>query len=191
MGQHWGMVWYMNHKDYYLKPTQIIFDAVSASSSLASWSSQVVQTSIPKLVKLKTLHCESCQLIKHVWSQVMVKLGFTLLCLSYPQVWGPSRVFTSSSYKYFVTIIDDFARCTWMMVEVPSSLNTSSVSPSSPLLQYQGRLKLPTQLFEPPTNQSDWRDTCLDAKWYVGLGLPVTRQEKCVFAIRVGSMVGE
>lgn len=45
--------------------------------------------------------------------QVMVKLGLILFCLSYTQnIWGLSLVFISP-YKYFVTTIDEFSRCTW------------------------------------------------------------------------------
>jgi len=28
-------------------------------------------------------------------------------------IWGPSRVVSCLGYRYFVTFIDDFSRCTW------------------------------------------------------------------------------
>ena len=70
---------------------------------------------VPILKNLRVLECESCQLGKHVRSSFPKT---TQRCNSpfstiYSDIWGPSRV-TSFGFRYFVTFIDEFSRCTWV-----------------------------------------------------------------------------
>ncbi|XP_052733587.1 uncharacterized protein LOC108339168 isoform X3 [Vigna angularis] len=70
----------------------------------------------PELSGLQTLECESCQLGKHVRSvfpkksQSMCNSSFSII---HSDVWGPSRV-SSFGFRYFVTFIDEYSRCTWV-----------------------------------------------------------------------------
>ncbi|BAU00227.1 hypothetical protein VIGAN_10180200, partial [Vigna angularis var. angularis] len=70
----------------------------------------------PELSGLQTLECESCQLGKHVRSvfpkrsQSMCTSSFSII---HSDVWGPSRV-SSFGFRYFVTFIDEYSRCTWV-----------------------------------------------------------------------------
>ena len=74
---------------------------------------------VPHLSHLKTLNCESCQLGKHVRVSFpsnntnRIKTPFELI---HSDVWGPSRVTTILGYRYYVTFIDDFSRCTWLFL---------------------------------------------------------------------------
>ena len=72
---------------------------------------------VPSLEKIKDLFCESCQLGKHVRSsfrhvESRVDSPFSVI---HSDIWGPSRV-SSMGYRYFVTFIDEFSRCTWVFL---------------------------------------------------------------------------
>nr|KYP40915.1 Retrovirus-related Pol polyprotein from transposon TNT 1-94 [Cajanus cajan] len=71
---------------------------------------------IPILKNLEELGCESCQLGKHVRSsfpkQTDKRCNSIFTTIHY-NIWGPSRV-TSFGFRYFVTFIDEFSRCTWV-----------------------------------------------------------------------------
>ena len=68
---------------------------------------------------LSSLECESCQLGKHTrplfpkrldpWTKPPFKLVYT-------DVWGPSRFASTLGFRYFVTFIDDYSRCTWLFL---------------------------------------------------------------------------
>lgn len=63
---------------------------------------------------LKILHYESCQLGKHVQSTFQSHEGTRVnfaLSVMHSNIWGPSRVSTSSCYKYFVSRINNFSWC--------------------------------------------------------------------------------
>jgi len=72
---------------------------------------------VPSLEKIKDLFCESCQLGKHVHSsfrhvESRVDSPFSVI---HSYIWGPSRV-SSMGYRYFVTFIDEYSRCTWVFL---------------------------------------------------------------------------
>jgi len=70
---------------------------------------------VPNLKNLQVLECESCQLGKHVRSsfpQTTQRCNSTFSTI-HSDIWGPSRV-TSFGFRYFVTFIDEFSRCTWV-----------------------------------------------------------------------------
>ena len=68
---------------------------------------------------LFSLECESCQLEKHTRVSFPKRLGpwtkspFELL---HTNVWGPSRSTSTLGFRYFVTFIDDYSRCTWLFL---------------------------------------------------------------------------
>ena len=70
---------------------------------------------VPNLKNLQVLECESCQLGKHVRSsfpQTAQRCNSAFSTIHF-DIWGPSRV-TSFGFRYFVTFIDEFSRCTWV-----------------------------------------------------------------------------
>ncbi|KAJ7979031.1 Retrovirus-related Pol polyprotein from transposon TNT 1-94 [Quillaja saponaria] len=74
---------------------------------------------VPRLSHLSSLNCESCQLGKHTrvsfpkYSRFRAESPFHLV---HTDVWGPSRVSSSLGFRYFVTFIDDYSRCTWLFL---------------------------------------------------------------------------
>nr|KYP46624.1 Retrovirus-related Pol polyprotein from transposon TNT 1-94 [Cajanus cajan] len=71
---------------------------------------------VPSLQKLAELGCESCQLGKHVRSSFPKqtdKRCNSIFTSIHSDIWGPSHV-TSFGFRYFVTFIDEFSRCTWV-----------------------------------------------------------------------------
>jgi len=65
-----------------------------------------------ELSGFQTLECESCQLDKHVrsafpkMSQLQCKSSFSII---HSDIWGPIRLL---GFRYFVTFVDEFSRCT-------------------------------------------------------------------------------
>ena len=74
---------------------------------------------VPHFSSLSSLECESCQLGKHtrVWFpkhlDPRTKSPFKLV---HTDVWGPSRSTSTLGFRYFVTFIDDYSRCTWLFL---------------------------------------------------------------------------
>ena len=68
---------------------------------------------------LSSLKCESCQLRKHTrvsypkHLESQTKSPFKLV---HTNVWGPSRTACTLGFQYFVTFIDDFSCCTWLLL---------------------------------------------------------------------------
>lgn len=72
---------------------------------------------VPSLSKLSSLHCESCQFGKHTRNSFpnrVNKRSTSTFALVHSDIWGPSHVVTHFNFKYFVTFIDDYSRCTWV-----------------------------------------------------------------------------
>jgi len=78
-----------------------------------------LQKMVSGLSHLSALECESCQLGKHTRSHFPRRLDnraespFTLV---HSDVWGPSRVSSTLGFRYFVSFIDDYSRCTWIFL---------------------------------------------------------------------------
>ena len=74
---------------------------------------------VPHFSSLSLLEYESCQLGKHtrVWFPKRLdprtKSHFELV---HTDVWGPSRSSSTLGFRYFVTFIDDYSRCTWLFL---------------------------------------------------------------------------
>jgi len=74
------------------------------------------------LKNLRVLECESCQLGKHVRSsfpQTVQRCNSAFSTIHF-DIRGPSRV-TSFGFRYFVTFIDEFSRCTWVYLMIDRS----------------------------------------------------------------------
>ena len=72
---------------------------------------------MPSLSKLSSLLYKSCQLGKHVRSTFQSRVigrASSPFALVHSDVWGPSRVVSTLGSRYFVTLIDDFSRCTYV-----------------------------------------------------------------------------
>nr|KYP48169.1 Retrovirus-related Pol polyprotein from transposon TNT 1-94 [Cajanus cajan] len=71
---------------------------------------------VPSLKNLEELGCESCQLGKHVRpsfpKQTDTRCNSIFTTIHF-DIWGPSHV-TSFGFRYFVTFVDEFSRCTWV-----------------------------------------------------------------------------
>ena len=64
----------------------------------------------------KTAYCDICPIAKQkrlpFFSSTHVSnLPFDLI---HCDLWGPLSTLTIDGYKYFLTIVDDFSRCTWI-----------------------------------------------------------------------------
>ena len=72
---------------------------------------------VPRFSSLSSIECESCQLGKH--SRVSfpkrldqrTKSPFELI---HTDIWGPSRTESTLGFRYFVTFIYDYSRCSWI-----------------------------------------------------------------------------
>ena len=70
---------------------------------------------VPHFSSLSSLECELCQLGKHTRISFVMhldprtKFPFELV---YTDVWGPSRSASTLGFRYFVSFIDDYSRCT-------------------------------------------------------------------------------
>ena len=90
-----------------------------SSSTIVS----VIQASPSKLVphfsSLSSLECESCQLGKHTHVSFPKRLDprtkspFELVHID---VWGPSSTAFTLGFRYFATFIEDYSRCTWLLL---------------------------------------------------------------------------
>jgi len=107
---------------YYLHSHPSTICGVSASPDiihrrLGHPSLDKLKVLVPHLLHLKSLDCESCQLGKHVrvsFPSCANKRSMSPFDIIHSDVWGPSRVSSTLGYKYYVTFIDDFSRCTWI-----------------------------------------------------------------------------
>ena len=64
----------------------------------------------------KNAHCDVCPIAKQkrlpfFSSNNISALPFDLV---HCDLWGPFSIPTVEGYKYFLTIVDDFSRCTWI-----------------------------------------------------------------------------
>jgi len=86
-------------------------------SRLGHPSLSKLQAMVPSLSRLATLECQTCHLGKHVRSSFSSRpdpRAASPFSVIHSDVWGPSRVTSHLGFRYFVTFIDDFSRCTWL-----------------------------------------------------------------------------
>ena len=74
---------------------------------------------VPRFSSLSSIECELCQLEKHTRAQFPKRLyqrTKSLFQLVHSDVWGPSWTEFTMGFRYFVTFIDDYSRCTWLLL---------------------------------------------------------------------------
>ena len=85
-------------------------------SRLGHSSLSKFQKLVPHFYSLSSLECESCLLGKHTCVLFPKRLDprtkshFEFV---HTNVLGPSRSTSTLGFRYFVTFIDDYSRCTW------------------------------------------------------------------------------
>ena len=74
---------------------------------------------VPHFSSLSSLECESCQLRKYTRVLFPKRLDPRIkspFALVHTDVWGPFRSTSTLGFRYFVTFIDDYSRCTWLFL---------------------------------------------------------------------------
>ena len=110
-----------SHSLYYLKPNLSWVCGAATSPKLLHESLghpylSKLKILVPSLEKIKDLFCESCQLGNHVRSSFRhVESRVDSLFRLFTLIYGVLVVFRLS-YRYFVTFIDEFSRCTWVFL---------------------------------------------------------------------------
>jgi len=110
---------------YHLSPSSSVV-ACTSSCFPSLLHNRLGHPSLSKLRKmdvslstLSSLQCESCQLDKQTRasfpSSPNSRSTFPFQ-LVHSDVWGPSRVSSVFGFRYFVTFIDDYSRCTWLFL---------------------------------------------------------------------------
>ena len=77
------------------------------------------QIMVPRFSSLSSIKCESCQLGKHTrvpFPRCLNQLTKSPFELIHTDVWGPSQTESTLGFRYFVTFIDDYSRCTWLFL---------------------------------------------------------------------------
>ena len=77
---------------------------------------------VPHFSGLSSLECESCQLGKHTrvsFSKRLDPRTKSPFEFVHTDVLGPSRFASTLGFRYFVTFIDDYSRCTWLFLMKP------------------------------------------------------------------------
>ena len=74
---------------------------------------------IPRFSSLSSIECESCQLGKH--TRVLFPKCFdhrtkSHFELVHSDVWDMSQTTFTLGFRYFVTFIDDYSKCTWFIL---------------------------------------------------------------------------
>ncbi|KAK2418425.1 putative mitochondrial protein [Trifolium repens] len=109
---------------YYLQPSTSNIGVAAESPELLHRrlghpSLSKLKKMVSDLPQLESLQCESCQLGKHVRASFSSRINNRAMSpfdVIHSDVWGPSRVPSTLGYKYYVTFIDDFSRCTWIFL---------------------------------------------------------------------------
>ena len=74
---------------------------------------------VPHFSSLSSLECESCQLRKHtrvLFPKLLDPRTKSSFALVHTDVWGLSRSTSTLGFRYFVTFIDNYSRCTWLFL---------------------------------------------------------------------------
>ena len=78
-----------------------------------------LQKMIPRFSSLSSIECESCQFEKHTrvsFPKHLDKRTKSPFELVHIDIWCPSRAESTLGFRYFVTFIDDYSRCTWLFL---------------------------------------------------------------------------
>ena len=111
--------------------------ALSAAVSPYQWhcrlghpSSSSLRSLVP--VESADFNCESCELGKHHRTSFPSRVNTrssAAFDLVHCDVWGPSRIESRGGFKYFLILVDDYSRMTWLYLlkqrsEVPTVLKS-------------------------------------------------------------------
>jgi len=137
---------------YYLRPpTSAVCVAVESPHLLHRLLGHPSLSKLKKMVsdlpQLESLQCESCQLGKHFRVSFPNRINnkaTTPFDVVHSDVWGPSRVPSTLGYKYYVTFIDDFSRCTWvfLMKDRPELFNIFKKFCSKIMTQFSKTIRI-------------------------------------------------
>ncbi|XP_075095402.1 uncharacterized protein LOC142173681 [Nicotiana tabacum] len=115
---------YESQRLYYLSKSQPLVAFTSAAladllhNRLGHLSLAKFQKLIHSFSTLSSIECEYCQLRKHTRTSFPKRVNnraSSMFDIVHSDVWGPSRVVSSLGFQYFVTFIDDFSRCIWVL----------------------------------------------------------------------------
>ena len=112
---------------YYLhQPEVSAHSAVTSSSSPLLWHHRLGHLPVTKLRRViphippsVSFQCETCQLGKHCRSSFPSSQSPSsqgLFDLLHVDVWGPSRIPNRSQCRYYLVIVDDFSRLSWVFL---------------------------------------------------------------------------
>ena len=111
------------HRLYYLDvhvvPTSYyaVVSPLDIHCRLGHPSLATLKSMVPNLQKVQSLECETCHLGKHHRASsrprhdVRVPHPFMLV---HTDVWGPCPVVSKLDFKYFITFVNGYFRCTWL-----------------------------------------------------------------------------
>ena len=112
-----GLYYLTSSNSLYHAPLQI--SQILIHKRLGHPSLSKLQNMVPSLSSLSTLDCESCQLGKHTratFSRSTEGRSESIFSLVHSDIWGSSRVSSTLGFRYFVSFIDDYSRCTWVFL---------------------------------------------------------------------------
>jgi len=132
-GKQDGGLYYMSSisqapLSYHVSPLSTIWHQRLGHPSLARL--KLLSSFIPSMSVSFDNNCYVCPMAKQTrssfpLSNISTSAPFSLL---HCDIWGPHRILSHSGARYFLTIIDDFTRCTWVF-------HMSSKSDTQPLLK--------------------------------------------------------
>ena len=88
-------------------------------SRLAHPSLSKFQKMVTRFSTLSSLVCKTCQLGKHTRFSFLNRLNNRAKSpfeLVHTDVWGPCRTESTLGFQYFLTVINDYSRCTWLFL---------------------------------------------------------------------------
>ena len=94
--------------------TPLLFHSCLGHSNISKF-----QVIVPHFSNLSSIGCESCQFGKHtrvLFPKRLYQRSKAPFELVHTGVWGPSRTKSTLGFRYFVTFIDDYYRCTWLFL---------------------------------------------------------------------------
>lgn len=86
-------------------------------------SFRVLKVMFPHLFKdldISVFNCEVCELAKHshVSYHLINKRSLQPFYLIHSDIWGPSHISNISGARWFMTLIDDCTRVTWLYLKI-------------------------------------------------------------------------
>lgn len=71
----------------------------------------------------KDVICDTCQFARQKFLPFPHSISYTNVCFEmiHVDIWGPFQVVSYDNYRYFLTIVDDFTRCTWLFLMIQKS----------------------------------------------------------------------